>query len=470
MSLLTIFILASLALIVSLVKKGRRFILLAISTLLVFWLQPRFGLPAITFLVPMATLAITILSWGLTSSENTRDWKKNWLAITIILGITLLVWLNRYFKLDSVLETSTPNVIIFIAVWIAILVSLLIIFKIIRWQRGLLVIASIALILIFTLVKSTVIAGYAHLIVARLIGRVSKYSPFLFQWFGYSYIAFRILHTYFEKRSGRMPEVTLDEYVNYVIFFPALTAGPIDRIERFLGDLRNPKPLNNDGWWMSGKRLVMGLFKKFVIADALALISIDKFDIFVKNPIWLWVLLYLYSFRIFFDFSGYTDIAIGVGRLAGIQLPENFDRPYLKPNITLFWNSWHITLTQWFRSYFFNPLVRKFRQAKRRIPDWLVIFFAQISTMTLIGLWHGFTLNFIIWGAWHGVGLFLHNRWTALMRKRLDKWSTKKALRIGIKVLGVFLTFNFVALGWLFFVIPSPAEAFMILSKMLGIS
>jgi len=76
------------------------------------------------------------------------------------------------------------------------------------------------------------------------------------------------------------------------------------------------------------------------------------------------VVCYMYAFRILFDFSGYTDIAIGLGRLAGIQLPENFDKPYLKPNLTLFWNSWHMTLTQWFRSYFFNPLVRKMRLAR----------------------------------------------------------------------------------------------------------
>ena len=123
--------------------------------------------------------------------------------------------------------------------------------------------------------------------------------------------------------------------------------------------------------------------------------------------------MYAYAFRIFLDFSGYTDIAIALGRLLGVRLPENFAAPYLKPNIALFWNSWHMSLTQWFRAYVFNPLARRLRSATAQIPDWLACLVTQLVTMLLIGLWHGITWSFALWGLWHGIGLFVHNRWSA---------------------------------------------------------
>src|SRR5262249_51923122 len=156
-----------------------------------------------------------------------------------------------------------------------------------------------------------------------------------------------------------------------------------------------------------------------VLADMLAVISISNPLVpLTRTPLWLWVFLYAFAFRIYFDFSGYTDMALGMGRLLGIHLPENFAAPYLKPNLTQFWNSWHISLTQWFRAYVFNPLTRALRASRIRFPDWLTILTAQTCTMALIGLWHGITLGYLLWGLWHAAGLFIHNRWTALVRGR----------------------------------------------------
>jgi D-alanyl-lipoteichoic acid acyltransferase DltB (MBOAT superfamily) len=191
----------------------------------------------------------------------------------------------------------------------------------------------------------------------------------------------------------------------------------------------------------------MGLFKKFVIADALAWIALnDVFAQEVKSPAWTWVLLYSYSLRIYFDFSGYTDIAIGLGRLLGIRLPENFASPYLKPNLTQFWNSWHMTLTQWFRSYFFNPFTRAMRSGKQPVRAVLVILVAQIVTMVLIGLWHGVTVGFILWGLWHGAGLFIQNRWSDYMKVHTPAWGKVGAGQMVLKYSGIFLTFHFVSL------------------------
>ncbi len=290
-------------------------------------------------------------------------------------------------------------------------------------------------------------------------------------WLGFSYIAFRLLHTLRDRQTGRLPALSLQEYVSYVVFFPALTAGPIDRAERFVQDFNLSKNEARLPTWVEGsKRIAVGLFKKFVLADTLALVALSSVNFSqVQSTFWMWALLYAYALRIYFDFSGYTDIAIGIGRLAGIKLPENFDRPYLKPNLTAFWNSWHMTLAQWFRTYIFNPLTRALRTARNPLPTYLVILIGQLTTMCLIGLWHGVTWNFLLWGAWHGVGLFIHNRWLELYRSRFGGLTFPAWLQRGLSILGTILTFNYVALGWVWFALPYPSQSWTVMLKLFGI-
>ena len=180
------------------------------------------------------------------------------------------------------------------------------------------------------------------------------------------------------------------------------------------------------------------------------------------------MLLYAYAFRIYFDFSGYTDIAIGLGKLMGFNLPENFERPYLKPNLTTFWNSWHITLAQWFRAYWFNPLTRSLRTGKWQPPMWVVILIGQVTTMFLIGLWHGLTWNFAAWGLWHALGLFVHNRWSEATKARFAGWVDHPRWQQIISILGVLITFHYVALGWVWFALPSTNLSWQVLGKLFG--
>jgi D-alanyl-lipoteichoic acid acyltransferase DltB (MBOAT superfamily) len=288
-------------------------------------------------------------------------------------------------------------------------------------------------------------------------------------WLGFSYVAFRLLHTLLDRKAGRLPPVALAEYVNYVIFFPSFTAGPIDRLERFTRDLDSPLALDRDGWLQAGSCFFLGLFKKFVLADALAWVALnDVFAPQVRSSVWMWALLYSYSLRIYFDFSGYTDIAIGLGRLLGVRLPENFASPYLKPNLTQFWNSWHMTLTQWFRSYVFNPFTRAMRSGKSAVPAFLVILLAQIITMVLIGLWHGVTLGFVLWGLWHGMGLFIQNRWSDYMKAHRPAWAETRTGQRVLQYSGIFLTFNFVSLGWLFFALSTPQQVWSAMAVLFG--
>ena len=264
------------------------------------------------------------------------------------------------------------------------------------------------------------------------------------------------------------------KFFQTMIFFPAFTAGPIDRAERHLGDdmaLPDMAGLAAPRYVEGGTRIMVGIFKKFVVADSLAIFALNPtLAAQTDSALWTWVMLYGYAFRLFLDFSGYTDIAIGIGRLLGISLPENFDRPYLKPNLTAFWNSWHITLAQWFRAYFFNPLTRALRSRPRTPPIWAVILLGQFSTMALIGLWHGITWNFFIWGAWHGLGLFIHNRWSDWTRVRITGWAVTKPRQILLNLSGVLLTFHFVALGWVSFALATPEMSWRVIVTLFGVS
>ena len=331
--------------------------------------------------------------------------------------------------------------------------------------------AGIALLIVlFLVLKTGPLAQAASAWLRQLTGQSAALARATdLRWLGFSYIAFRLLHTLRDRQSGRLPGLSLLEYANYVIFFPALTAGPIDRAERFTRDLKQPQADRREALLAGAERIAMGLFKKFALADTLALVALNEGSAQqAGSGGWLWVLLYAYALRIYFDFSGYTDIAIGLGRWLGVRLPENFDRPYLKTSLTAFWNSWHMTLAQWFRSYFFNPLTRALRQARRPLPVAAIVLLGQFGTMVLIGLWHGVTWNFLIWGTWHGLGLFVHNRWLEFVRQRtvvspLPVWTGRP-----LALLGWFLTFNYVTLGWVWFALPRPDQSWSVMHKLFG--
>jgi alginate O-acetyltransferase complex protein AlgI len=154
----------------------------------------------------------------------------------------------------------------------------------------------------------------------------------------------------------------------------------------------------------------------------------------------------------------------------GISLPENFNSPYSKRSLTDFWNSWHITLAHWFRSYMFFPFTRFLRSQKHPLPIWVVILAGQLLTMVSIGLWHGITWNFFIWGAWHGMGLYVQNRWSEWLRPRLDSPKRSKTFSVVLQSSSWLATFLYVSLGWVWFALPSPILAFSFFSRLAGFS
>ncbi len=299
-------------------------------------------------------------------------------------------------------------------------------------------------------------------------------SPLDLPWLGFSYLAFRLLHSLREYQGGRLPRFSLPEFAAYALFFPAYTAGPIDRVPRFVADLRHGfasahRPTASQDSLVGGRRILWGVFKKFALADSLALIALNPQNAAqVQTAGWAWLLLLTYGARIYLDFSGYTDVALGLGRVLGVKLPENFLRPYQQTNLSAFWNSWHITLAQWFRAYYFNPLTRWLRTRPAKPPLWLVIFITQLSTMLLIGLWHGVTVNFFLWGAWHGLGLFIHNRFAELTRPWQDALEARPRLARLWSALGWAITFTYVMLGWVWFALPHLHQALSFFGLLFG--
>ena len=469
MSTSQLFIIAAVAFFVGQLKRGRALLLLGVSAFVIYWLQPHQQSITLTFWLPTATLTLTVLAWLLTSTPEVRGWRLNLPAGAVLLGIITLMDLNRIIQLEPVFVTATPRLQWVGGLLIALIVFVVLLAQVKNFPSAFYILATIGLVGLFILLKLPSALNALSEAVASIRGKEAG-GVFSLSWLGFSYVTFRLLHTILDRRAGRLPSVPLAEYVNYVIFFPSFTAGPIDRLERFTRELREPAVLDRESYVEAGKRFFVGLFKKFVIADALAWIALnEKFAQQVDSAAWMWLLLYCYSLRIYFDFSGYTDIAIGLARLMGIRLPENFASPYLKQNLSQFWNSWHMTLTQWFRSYFFNPFLRAFRSGRQPAPGFLIILAVQVSTMVLIGLWHGVTAGFVLWGLWHGLGLFIQNRWSDYMKVHLPTWGKTRMGQVALHYSGIFLTFNFVSLGWLFFTLPTPEKVWTTMALLLGV-
>lgn len=445
---------------------------MVVSILAIYWLQPATPIRHLDFWLPTACLSLTILTWIVTRPRDTPKLYSNLIAGLIIAAIIFLIGMTRYLgPVCCLTPTRPPSIDQIFMVLVAVSVIIILAARFIPGRQAW-IYGCISLILVlFIIQKSQSLTEFVSIGLRSITSQpVNLASAMDIRWLGFSYVAFRLMHTLLDRVSGRLPDLALTEFVTYVIFFPAYSAGPIDRVQRFVQDLHQPFHLTTNSILLGGKRILLGIFSKFVLADGLALIALNTNNFSqILTPGWLWILLYAYALRIFFDFSGYTDIAIGLGQLLGIQLPENFERPYIKQNLTLFWNSWHMTLAQWFRAYFFNPLTRALRSAPHKIPLPLIIFIGQLSTFILIGLWHGISWNFAIWGAWHGFGLFIHNRWSGLLRPRVTEMESHPLLKRLVGISSTLITFNYVSLGWVWFALSTPAQSWHTLLKLFGL-
>ena len=238
-------------------------------------------------------------------------------------------------------------------------------------------------------------------------------------------------------RRNLEPCKSIFDFAFFVSFFPQLVAGPIVRASEFIPQIRKPYFLSKEAFGGAVYLILCGLIKKVIISDYISVNFVDRvFDTpEVYSGFMNLMAVYGYSIQIYCDFSGYSDMAIGLAALLGFQLPLNFNSPYKSYSITEFWRRWHISLSSWLRDYLYISLGGN-RKGKNRT------YINLMLTMLLGGLWHGAAFKFIIWGGLHGLALAVHKIWANRV---------KLTLGTAGKVLSVILTFHFVALCWIYF-------------------
>jgi alginate O-acetyltransferase complex protein AlgI len=473
--LTTILIFSVAALIYSalLPARWREWTLLAGGVVCVYWLQPNLPVRYLDFALPTATLIIIIAVWWFihTSDRPQEDRVTLAAAAALTIAMALMRYIERQYRITA---SRPPPLLIVIAALVIVGFVILAIWWLVRRrdQRRVLTGVIVVLVGIFAVMKTEALAaGLSRILRAQTGQDTGLANPLDLTWLGFSYIAFRLIHMLRDRQSGKLPALSLREFLTYVTFFPALTAGPIDRAERFVKDFHAlPEMTGLDASRIidGATRIMVGIFKKFVIADSLALIALNTVNAEQAQSAWgMWLLLYGYAFRLFLDFSGYSDIAIGIGLMFGVRLPENFDYPYLKNNMTAFWQSWHMTLSNWARFYVFSPLSRTLLMRQRKPPAVVVVFITQMATMLVIGLWHGVTWNFIIWGVWHGVGLFVHKQWSDRTRQWYRELTAGK--RRAWTLAGWFITFHYVVIGWAWFALPDIDQSLRVFGRLFGV-
>lgn len=240
-------------------------------------------------------------------------------------------------------------------------------------------------------------------------------------------------------------------YVLFVIYFPQLIAGPIVHYQEMMPQFGSYKEIRWDLIWEGLFTFIFGLFKKIVIADKLGVFVQQGYG-HVDQLAFLsaWVVSLSYSFQLYFDFSGYADMAIGSGLFFGIRLPENFNSPYKALDIQDFWRRWHMTLSVWLKNYIYIPLGGNRYVLPRTCFNLFLTFFIG-------GIWHGAGWTFIIWGTMHGIATVIHRLWcqTGLHFNKFFAW---------------FITFNFVNIAWVFFRADSVKDAWTVIYKMFSLT
>ena len=268
-------------------------------------------------------------------------------------------------------------------------------------------------------------------------------SFYTFQTLTYSIDVYRRVHAPLEK---------VTDYLLYILSFPQMIAGPIVRFNSIADQISQRKESADDKL-LGFYRFSIGLAKKVLIANVMAEQDdlIFNGDLSQLNIASAWLGLLAYTFQIYFDFSGYSDMAIGLGRMMGFRFPENFNSPYISQSISEFWRRWHITLGSFMRDYLYIPL------GGNRVASKYRLFFNLWVVFLLSGLWHGASWNFVIWGAYHGVFMIL------------DRLFLLKILNRMGKIPSVIITFLLVMIGWVVFRLESMDKIIIYMSKLFSL-
>lgn len=292
---------------------------------------------------------------------------------------------------------------------------------------------------------------------------ISRILPILeidykFGFLGISYITFKVMQILVEIKDNMIKEVNFIDYLSFMIFFPTLSSGPIDRSRRFIKDIEKTisKTEYLDNLGKGIEYILQGLVYKIILSQLI----FDKINIIseatytTKN---LTIYMYLYGFYLFFDFAGYSLMAVGVSKIFGIDTPMNFNKPFLAKDMKDFWNRWHMSLSHWFRDFVFSRLV--FAMFKKKIfkSSLTTAMVAYIVNMTVMGVWHGINFSYLLYGLYHGIILAI----TEYFQK--TKFYKNNKNKKWFEYSSIFITFNLVMFGFFIF-----SEKFVYVLQVMG--
>lgn len=301
-----------------------------------------------------------------------------------------------------------------------------------------------------------VILSLVPLVISRILPILE--IDYKFGFLGISYITFKVMQILVEIKDNMIKEVNFIDYLSFMIFFPTLSSGPIDRSRRFIKDIEKTisKTEYLDNLGKGIEYILQGLVYKIILSQLI----FDKINIIseatytTKN---LTIYMYLYGFYLFFDFAGYSLMAVGVSKIFGIDTPMNFNKPFLAKDMKDFWNRWHMSLSHWFRDFVFSRLV--FAMFKKKIfkSSLTTAMVAYIVNMTLMGVWHGINFSYLLYGLYHGIILAI----TEYFQK--TKFYKNNKNKKWFEYSSIFITFNLVMFGFFIF-----SEKFVYVLQVIG--
>jgi len=291
-----------------------------------------------------------------------------------------------------------------------------------------------------------ILLSLAPLLAGKFIPLVQASYQLVF--LGLSYVTFRCLDVVIGIHENLIQSLPPVQYLTFLLFFPTISSGPVDRYQRFAEDWKHNRSWSDFLKDLDGgvHRIFTGFLYKFILA---ALIKTYWLDVVARHAGIHSAIsyMYAYSFYLFFDFAGYSAFAIGFSWMFGIHTPENFNRPFLAHNIRDFWNRWHISLSSFFRDHVYNRFVFAALKGRWFKDKYVASYLGFLLSMGLMGLWHGTAWYYLVYGLYHGVLLILTDLVERLNRKM--KWWDES--RLAFKAISIFITFNLVCFGLLIF-------------------
>lgn len=274
---------------------------------------------------------------------------------------------------------------------------------------------------------------------------------------GLSYYIFQVIGYNLDiNRRSQKAERNFLNFSLFILFFPKLIVGPIERAKNLLPQFNIKIPFNQENFIEGGKLIVWGLFKKLVIADRISLFTNAVFNhLEYHSGITILFATILYAFQVYADFSGYTDIALGSARFFGVILMDNFKQPFFSRNVSEFWRRWHISLSSWVSDYIYTPLTLKYRYWGN-----YGVYYALFISFTVIGIWHGAKWNYILFGFIQAIAIIFE-----VLTKKIRKRISTKIPAIIYNILSIFLTFLFFSFSLIIFRTTTFNEAMRVINR-----